>query len=264
MKKVFLSALIIPLLFLSTVTITEASTKVMWGKTELVKGQIGKVTVLNTTQVYQNNNDGIFKQSTRSLRKGDEFRIYSYKGQDGGYYGLGGGLFVKRTTVVKYETPSKAKLKLLEDNSLSSSSKDSEKYPDGWVAPVLKSSWSSNHATNLATLQNELGFKDGGRSYGIPSYPQGMIHVVGANSTSKEEVALKFYGWEDTSVLPESYRVPIVAKELFNLYFGGDADRVWNYFNKNDIPESFTANGRKVTSTYSPADGAITLHVGRK
>ncbi|MFB5086984.1 hypothetical protein PGC35_07140 [Psychrobacillus sp. PGGUH221] len=262
MKKGLLSALIIPVLFLSTVTITEASTKVMWGKTEFVKGQIGKVTVLNTTQIYQNNNDGIFKQSTRSLRKGEEFRVYSYKGQDGGYYGLGGGLFAKKSTVVKYETPSKAKLKLLEDNSLSSSSKDSEKYPDGWVAPVSKSTWSSNQANNYTVLQNELGFSDGGRSYNVRGVP-GAIQVISQGGSGSYEVGIKFRGWVDNSI-PETYRIPIVAKELFKFYFGGDGDRILGYFNNNDIPEQFTANGRAVKASFSQADGAIYLEVGKR
>ena len=46
MKNFLLSALMVPALVISTVTVAEASTKVMWGKTELIKGQIGKVTVL--------------------------------------------------------------------------------------------------------------------------------------------------------------------------------------------------------------------------
>ncbi|MFB5089797.1 hypothetical protein PGC35_21915 [Psychrobacillus sp. PGGUH221] len=213
MKKIFLSALIIPALLLSTVTITEASTKVMWGKTELVKGQIGKVTVLNTTQVYQNNNDGIFKQTTRYLRKGDEFRVYSYKGQDGGFYGLGGGLFVKKSTVVKYETPSKSKLALLENNPLASSPENGKKYSDGWVAPVLKSSWSADSAVNYRTLKNELGFVNGGSRYTIAGQ-MGAIQVIYQGPDAPFEVGLKFMGWEDSNVA-QSYRVPIVAKELF-------------------------------------------------
>lgn len=258
MKKFFLSALIIPALLLSTVTITEASTKVMWGKTELVKGQIGKVTVLNTTQVYQNNKDGIFKQSTRSLRKGDEFRVYSYKGQDGGFYGLGGGLFVKKSTVVKYETPSKSKLILLENNTFSNT--PGKKYPDGWVAPVLKSAWSPNPATNFATLQNELGFYEGGHFYGIKGKSRNII----VNGDSGEnEVTFIFYSWTDRN-LPDSYRIPIVAKELFKLYFGADAERVWNYNNNNDIPEQFTANGRTVKVSYIEVNGSVYFQVGKK
>lgn len=134
-------------------------------------------------------------------------------------------------------------------------------YPDGWVAPILKTPWSSDLAVNYQTLQNELGFNS--RSvYSIPSYP-GAINVIGQSESSPHEVGIKFYFWAD-SYLKESYRIPVVAKELFKLYFAGDANRVWNYFNSDDIPEKFTANGRNVTASYSPADGSIILYVGKK
>lgn len=85
----------------------------MWGKTELKQGQIGKVTILsnvNATKI----NDNTLTQDKR-LKKGEEYRIYIYRVVTGiGYYGLGGGLFVQKSDRVKYETPSKAKLALLE------------------------------------------------------------------------------------------------------------------------------------------------------
>lgn len=51
--------------------------------------------------------------------------------------------------------------------------------------------------------------------------------------------------WENTEI-PQSYRIPIVMKEVFKLYFGKDATRVWNYTDKDNITEKFTSNGRKV------------------
>jgi hypothetical protein len=33
---------------------------------------------------------------------------------------------------------------------------------------------------------------------------------------------------------------------------------------KNTIPEKFTASGRKVAASFSPADGSVSLIVGRK
>ena len=133
-------------------------------------------------------------------------------------------------------------------------------YPDGWIAPVLKSAWSPNQATNFATLQNELGFHEGGHFYGIRGKERNII----VNSDSGEnEVTFKFYSWTNRN-LPESYRIPIVAKELFKLYFGADAERVWNYNNNNDIPEQFTANGRTVKVSYIKADGSIYFEVGKK
>lgn len=87
----------------------DASSKVMWGKTELVVGQIGKITILNDTPLVKLNNDKL--ETIKILKKGDEFRVYSYKGQHGGLYGVGGGSFVQlNKTNVTYATPSKSKL----------------------------------------------------------------------------------------------------------------------------------------------------------
>lgn len=87
----------------------DASTKVMWGKTELVVGQIGKITILSDTPLVKLNNDKL--ETVRTLKKGDEFRVYSYKGQHGGLYGVGGGSFVQLNKMnAAYATPSKSKL----------------------------------------------------------------------------------------------------------------------------------------------------------
>lgn len=90
-----------------------AATKVMWGKTELKLGQIGKVTILSKTELVSLNANGTTKV-VRTLKAGEEFRVYSYKGNQGGLYGVGGGGFVPKNNKVKYETPSKAKLALLQ------------------------------------------------------------------------------------------------------------------------------------------------------
>lgn len=87
--------------------------KVMWGKTELKVGQIGKVTILQNTNLVKLENNGTLTV-IRPMEKGEEYRVYSYKGNHGGLYGVGGGSFVQKNSKVKYETPSKAKLSLLE------------------------------------------------------------------------------------------------------------------------------------------------------
>lgn len=99
-------------LFIAIPTETEAA-KVMWGKTELKLGQIGKVTILSDTPLVKMESNGTLS-TVRMLKKGDEYRVYSYKSQHNGLYGVGGGSFVqKNTTKVKYETPSKRKLALV-------------------------------------------------------------------------------------------------------------------------------------------------------
>ncbi len=56
---------------------------------------------------------------TKSRRR---IQGYSYKGNQGGFYGVGGGSFVPKSNKVKYETPSKAKLALLKQQSEGKSS----------------------------------------------------------------------------------------------------------------------------------------------
>ncbi|KOP71913.1 hypothetical protein AMS60_21755 [Bacillus sp. FJAT-21945] len=112
-RKILMTVLMLPVLLLSTST-SAGTQEVMWGKTELKAGPIGKVTVLGPTPINQHNPDGTISKTDRTLYKGDQYRVYSFKGLGAGYYGLGGGLFVKKTNAVKYETPSETKLALLE------------------------------------------------------------------------------------------------------------------------------------------------------
>lgn len=104
------------ILFLSVLTMhtfpASASTKVMWGKTELKVGQIGKVTILTNTSLWKLEKDNSLTK-IRELKKGEEYRVYSYKSNNGGLYGVGGGAFVQKGAAIKYETPSKSKLNLL-------------------------------------------------------------------------------------------------------------------------------------------------------
>jgi len=120
--------------------------------------------------------------------------------------------------------------------------------------------WEGNTVYPDNILTERLGFTKGGTTYHI--FGGYGIQVVYDGSDSNE-VSISFYQWQN-STLRQSYRIPIVAKELFKLYFGKDADRVWNYFNKNDIPERFTANGRTVKAQYVEATGSIYLQVGHK
>jgi len=100
-------------LFIAIPMNTQAVTKVMWGKTELKLGQIGKVTILADTPLVKMESNGTLS-TVRMLKKGDEYRVYSYKGQHNGLYGVGGSSFIQKNTAkIKYETPSKAKLALV-------------------------------------------------------------------------------------------------------------------------------------------------------
>ena len=105
-KTMVVSILTAFMLFFSAST---ASAAVMWGKTELKQGQLGKVTILADVPSYKLVNN--VEKPDKLLKKAGEYRVYSYKKVgDKEFYGLGGGLFVQKTPKVKYETPSKSKL----------------------------------------------------------------------------------------------------------------------------------------------------------
>ena len=114
LKKTFIFSFFAAFMLVFSTSVAEA--KVMWGKTELKQGQIGKVTILSDVRSNKivNNTTPLAKE----LKNGGEFRVYSYRvvGKNG-YYGLGGGLFVQKSSKIKYETPSKRKLAQLANES---------------------------------------------------------------------------------------------------------------------------------------------------
>lgn len=75
--------------------VTSADTRVMWGKTELKSSQIGKVTILSNKSLWKLEKDNSLTK-VRDLKKGEEYRVYSYKSIHGGLYGVGAGLILKR------------------------------------------------------------------------------------------------------------------------------------------------------------------------
>ena len=85
----------------------------MWGKTELKKGQLGKITILKPINLWERDaNDKL--TFSRVLNPGEEYRVYRYEDKHGGQYGLGGGMWItKMPTHIKYETPSKTRLEML-------------------------------------------------------------------------------------------------------------------------------------------------------
>ncbi|EWG08989.1 SLAP domain-containing protein [Cytobacillus firmus] len=87
--------------------------KVRWGVAELKNNQIGRLTMLKNTPLLKET-DGKF-ETARTLKKGEQYRIYGYKEINGkGYYAVGGGHFVETNpNLAKYETPAKNKLRLV-------------------------------------------------------------------------------------------------------------------------------------------------------
>jgi 2',3'-cyclic-nucleotide 2'-phosphodiesterase/3'-nucleotidase len=86
--------------------------KVYWDGALLKQGQIGRVTVSKPINLWKREGDKLV--FVRVLKKGEVYRVYNYDGKHGGQYGLGGGYYITNMKgYIKYETPSKAKLKQL-------------------------------------------------------------------------------------------------------------------------------------------------------
>lgn len=119
LKRLFKAMILIVLLLIiqTGFSANAEAAKIMWGKTELKAGQIGKVTILSDTISHELDMDNELNHD-RVLKKGEEYRVYSYRSDIyGGSYGLGDGIYVIKYSAIKYETPSKYKLSLLDQQN---------------------------------------------------------------------------------------------------------------------------------------------------
>ena len=90
---------------------TVAEAKVVWGNQELVKGQIGRVTVLKNTNLYNIKNNKLV--AARKVTKGQVFRVYSESSKFGGLYGVSKGTYAQKSSSIKYEKAPSDKIQAL-------------------------------------------------------------------------------------------------------------------------------------------------------
>ncbi|KXG08423.1 hypothetical protein AT864_03119 [Anoxybacillus sp. P3H1B] len=94
---------------------TEA--KVLWGGLELKKGTIGKVIVVKETPLYEYKQDRL--TMLRTLKKGQQYRVYSSKKIQGTlFYSLGGNAYVRKSDHIQYVSLSAEQFALLVKQSL--------------------------------------------------------------------------------------------------------------------------------------------------
>lgn len=79
---------------------------IIWGKSTLVEGQIGRVNLVKYAVLYKMENNKLIK--TNLLRKnGSFYRVYGFTGSGNKQFlNVGGGYYLHRTTATNYETPS--------------------------------------------------------------------------------------------------------------------------------------------------------------
>ncbi|MED4455953.1 DUF3298 and DUF4163 domain-containing protein [Metabacillus fastidiosus] len=105
LKKLLLFVLAAGLVFGLFLPGKSAEATVMWGSSELKKGQIGRATIVNDTSIYKKSGDQYVY--SRKAKKGEVLRVYTNRG---GYLGIGSGQFLQNNKNIKYETPSKSRL----------------------------------------------------------------------------------------------------------------------------------------------------------
>ncbi|MCM3772354.1 MULTISPECIES: DUF3298 and DUF4163 domain-containing protein [Priestia] len=110
-KKVIAAILLFAVLFSPLVPYSKAEAKVMWGDQELVKGQIGRVTMLKDTSLYNIKNNKL--AAAKKVSKGQIYRVYSYSGKYGGIYGVSKGLYAQKSSSIKYERAPSDKIQAL-------------------------------------------------------------------------------------------------------------------------------------------------------
>jgi 5'-nucleotidase / UDP-sugar diphosphatase len=85
---------------------------VYWDGAILKKGQIGRITIEKPIVLWKRNGSKL--EYTHVLKPGSVYRVYGYDNMHFGQYNVGGGYWItKMNGYIKYETPSKHKLDLV-------------------------------------------------------------------------------------------------------------------------------------------------------
>ncbi|MFD0083997.1 DUF3298 and DUF4163 domain-containing protein [Priestia megaterium] len=110
-KKVIATTLVFAVLFSPLVPYSKAEAKVMWGNQELVKGQIGRVTMLKDASLYNIKNNKLV--AAKKVSRGQIYRVYSYSGKYDGIYGVSKDLYAQKSSSIKYERAPSDKIQAL-------------------------------------------------------------------------------------------------------------------------------------------------------
>lgn len=222
-KIILLSILLLGVATYKIDTVNAAS-KVMWGKTELKLGQIGKATILTKANLVKLQPNGTLT-TVRTLKKGEEFRVYSYKSNHGGLYGVGGGSFIQKNSNIKYETPSKSKMALLKEVSGGLSPKVGLKltyYPNfidksKQTFIVTKSSTDPKSYTKLTSVNN------------------GYEYIYAENSSGIS------FGMDESDFILFNFTYPFIeGKETIHSYFTDDWEEAVDYLDVESTTSTVT------------------------
>jgi len=171
----------------------------MWGKTELRKGQLGKVTIKKPTFLWKQLENGKFEK-VRELKIDEEYRVYRFLNKDNGYYGVGGEAFIAKNNAIKYETPSKKNLRLVEIQN----GEGSETYTLNYVEPIRENLW----------IKKIEDYKE--------IFPSNTSFTTNVNGFSAMSDSVHWWIWHSLDKLRENYfftlddinREPLIAAKV--------------------------------------------------
>lgn len=223
--------------------------KIWWDGMELKPGQIGRLTVLQNTPLYKVT--GSKKVFVRTLKKGEFYRIYAFKP---GMLSVGGGYYINRDSKVKYETPSKTKLRAVQciHNPYGSKNNPSElgevwnvkvnDLVDGqrqYQITMVDAVTDGNTAWQM--LENANMFNDpppAGKKYVLAKFRVKLIKFEGKTFDTFDVNPAMFEAVSKSGVVYDNF-VPVVTPDpqLSEIYEGGQIEG-WVAFlvNQNDDP----------------------------
>ncbi|MBM7702075.1 DUF3298 and DUF4163 domain-containing protein [Metabacillus iocasae] len=201
MKKMAIAALT-GMLLLSPLGQSQdsAEAKVMWGSTELVKGQVGKVTFSSDIKLYKKNKDGSFTVSIG--KKGQAYRVYEMIYQnEKTLYNIGGNIFVPQTNIVKFEKAPSDRIQALGVNYTIKTLMEGITYPEfsGLFNKKLERSI-NHHFLNLANKAEteywdlkDMEAEDEASGWYLGPYDYSMKSSVSYNQDNRLSVSSTYY-----------------------------------------------------------------------
>ncbi|MEH7503776.1 D-glucuronyl C5-epimerase family protein [Neobacillus drentensis] len=249
MNKKIISGVILSagLLFSGTFipnNVAAATNVVMWGKMQLVNGQIGKVTILQDTSLYKIGFNGKMT-FVRTIKNRSAYRVYSVS-KFGGitYYGVGAGCYVKASAQVKYETPSKALLAKV--NGTPSTTASNTQPVNGQIGKVtilqdttLYKLGSNKQMTFVRTLKKGSIY----RVYSVSNFSGVTYYGVGAGCYVKANSQIKYETQTPTTNTNSSSKYSAIAIKVQQQY----KQEGFNWH--NGIMDSYDSNGKYFNGT---------------
>lgn len=256
------------IIFLQPNTSVHAS--VMWGKTELKKGQIGKVTLLQNSQLWKLSEDNKSLVEVRKLKQGEEYRVYTYKNEFGGLYGVGGGAFIKKSASIHYQTPSKSKLQALGVKIVDSKYKDTFNYPqvEGLINNTAQKKINEVLQKHIASsYTNALELKKLEAEHGAPQnqYTHEVKYEIKYNQ--KNLLSILFFDYEYTG---GAHGMTVATSYNFDVNTGNEISLTKVVDNNNAVTKvkkfakiDLLNQGNKLGMTYASDPASITINDNR-